>query len=57
MLIQIHGNLKLMEKYWGGHGKKWVWPFCSQVFKVGCMSRRNEWDKLIFGVLIQIQES
>ena len=25
--------------------------------KIGSMSRENEWDKLIFGVLIQIQES
>ena len=25
--------------------------------KIGCMSRRNEWNKLTSGVLIQIQES
>ena len=25
--------------------------------KTGCISRKNKWNKLIFGVLIQIQES
>ena len=30
MLIQIHENLKLIEKYWGVLGQKWVMPFCSQ---------------------------
>ena len=29
------------------------WKLCPQ----DCMSRKNEWNKLIFGVLIQIQES
>ena len=41
----------------GRHGQKWVWPLCSQDSKIGCMSRKNEWNKLIFGVLIQIHES
>ena len=25
MLMQIHRNYKLIEKYWFGHGQKWVW--------------------------------
>ena len=29
----------------------------TQDSKIGCMSRRKESNKLIFGVLIQIQES
>ena len=40
----------------------WAWSRMGvatlfQDSKIGCMSRRNEWNKLIFGVLIQIQES
>ena len=57
MLIQIRRNKKLIKKYWGGSGQKWMWTLCSQDSKIGSMSRRNEWNKLIFSVLIQIQES
>ena len=46
-----------MENYWGGHGEKWVWPLWSQDTKIGCISRRNQRNKLICGVLIKIQES
>ena len=42
---------------WEWAWSKWVWPICSQDSKIGYMSRRNEWNKLIFAVLIQIQES
>ena len=45
-------KLKLVEKYWGGHGQKRVWPLWSKGTKIGCISRRNEWNKLIFGVFI-----
>ena len=24
MLLQFHVNYKLIKKYWGGHGQKWV---------------------------------
>ena len=47
----------MIEKYWDGHGGKCVWLLFSQDFKIGCVSRRNEWNKLIFDVLMQIQES
>ena len=40
-----------------GMVKKWVWPLCSQDSKIGCISRRSEWNEFIFGVLIQMQES
>ena len=50
MLKQIHEKQKLIEKYWGGHGQKQVWPICSQDSKIGCMSRKNEINKLIFAV-------
>ena len=52
MLIQIHGNLKLIEKSLGGHGQKWVrplWSWDSQIAFVsiiGC-------NKLVFCMLIQ----
>ena len=32
--------------YWGGRGQIWVWH-SSQDSKIGWMSRRNEWNKLI----------
>ena len=40
----------------------WAWSKMSvatlfQVFKIRCMSKWNEWSKLIFGLLIQIYES
>ena len=42
MLIQIHGQQKLIEKYWGGRSQKWVWTLCFQDSKIGCMLRKNE---------------
>ena len=54
MLIQINGNLKLVEIYWGRHGRKWLWPLWSKDTKIGCISKRNQWNKLVFGVLIKI---
>ena len=50
-------NLKLVEKYWSGHGQKWVWKLWSKDTKIGCISKRNKYNKLVFGVLIKIQES
>ena len=41
MLIQINGNQKLIEKYWGGLGQKWVWSLRSKDTKIGCVSKRN----------------
>ena len=34
MLVQIHGNWKLIEKYWVGRGQKRMWPLWSQGTKV-----------------------
>ena len=57
MFIQIQGNEKLIEKYWGGRDQNWVWSLWSQDFKIGCMSRGKQWNKLIFDVFILIQEN
>ena len=35
------------EKYWCGRGQKWVWLLWSQDTESGCISRRNQWSKLI----------
>ena len=46
MLMQIHGNFEVgVVKNWFGH-----W---SQDSKIGFISK-NQWNKLIFGMLIQI---
>ena len=56
MLIHIHGNQKLTEKFWGGCAQKWVWLLCSLDSNFGCISKRNQWSKLFFfGVLMRIQ--
>ena len=47
-------KLKLIKKILGGCGQKWVWLPWSHDTKIGCISRRNEWSKLILGVLIKI---
>ena len=39
-LIEIHGNWKLIEIYWGGWGEKWLWPLISEDFNIGSISRR-----------------
>ena len=48
MLIQSHENQNLSEKYWGGCDQKWARSLQSQDSKTGCISRRNQWNKLIF---------
>ena len=37
MLIQIHINYKLIQKFLGGSSQKWVWPLWSQDTKIGCI--------------------
>ena len=32
----------------GGYGQKWVWPAWSQDSKIGCISKMNRWNELIF---------
>ena len=57
LLRQIHGNYKLIEKYCSRRGQKWVWPLLSEELRIGCISSSNQWNKVTFDVLIQIQES
>ena len=33
----------MIEKCWGWHGQKWVWPLWSQDSKIGCISRNYFW--------------
>ena len=42
VLMQIHRNLKLTEKYWRGPGWKQVWPLWSQDTKIGSISKSNQ---------------
>ena len=52
--IELQGNEKMIETYWGKRGQKWVWLLWSQDSKIGGMSRGKQWNKLIFGLFIQI---
>ena len=45
---------KLFESFWGWHGQKWVWLVMWCDFKIDCIWRMNRWNKLIFGILMQI---
>ena len=49
---------KFMEtKHWDGFSQKWVLPLCSQNPRIGFISKRNKWGKLIFCILIQTHEN
>ena len=50
-------KLKLIKIFFGVCGQKWVWPVWSQDSKIGCISRMNWWNELIFCMVVQIQES
>ena len=50
-------KLEAGQKILGGHCQKWVWPVWSQESKIGCISKMNRRKKLIFYMLVQIQES
>ena len=50
----ISENLKLIEKYWGGYGQKWVQSPFSSNCKIGS---KTGWKKLSFCMHLQIQES
>ena len=50
-LIEIKSWLKNIGV---GVVKKWVWSLWSQDTKIGCISRRNQWNKLALGMLIKI---
>ena len=56
VLIQIHANLKLIQKVLGGRGQKRVWAILVQGSKIECISLRNWQSKLIFSILLQIQK-
>ena len=55
MVIQIHIDLKLTKIFWSGYGQNWLWPVWSWDIKIGCVSRMNWWDELIFCMLVEIQ--
>ena len=58
MSMPIHKNLKIISNFLGRHSQEWLWPFQSRESKIGCISRMNRWNKLIFFcMLIQVQES
>ena len=41
----------------GGHGQKWWWPVWLHKSKIDRVSRMNKLSKLIYSMLVQIQES
>ena len=45
--LQIHGNWKLNQKYWGRVCQKWLWPLRFQDSQTGSISRRNWWKKVL----------
>ena len=47
----------MLKIFLGGHGQKWVWPVWLRDSKIDCISRMNRWNKLIFCMQVQIQES
>ena len=49
MSMQIQ-KLKVDWNILRWHGQKWVCPLWSQDAKSGSIARRNQWNKLIFGV-------
>ena len=57
MLIQIHINEKLIERFLAGHGQKWVWPTWFWDSKIECIRKRNRSNKLILCMLIQIPKN
>ena len=41
----------------GGNGQKWECLIWLQESKIECISGMNSWNKLIFYMMLQIQES
>ena len=50
-------KIKSWSKFLVVNGQKWVWPVWSWDSKFYCISKMNRWNKLIFWLLLQIQES
>ena len=45
-------QIKYWKILWGGHSQNWLWPVWSRFF----ISKINRWYKLIFCILVKIQE-
>ena len=45
------------QKFLVGYGKKWAQPVWSEDSGIERNSRMNRWNKLIFCMLVEIQES
>ena len=57
----LHDNtdsqkLKAYQNFLGGHGQVLLWPASSWDSKINCISEMNWWNKLVFCMLVQIQE-
>ena len=50
-------KLNADEKVFGRNDQKWVWPDLSQGSKTDCVLKKSRWNKLIFCMLVQIQEN
>ena len=47
----------LINNLLGGNGQKWECLIWLQESKIECISGMNSWNKLIFYMMLQIQES
>ena len=43
--------------FWVGICQKWVWTIWSWNSKIDCISKVNRWNKVIFFMMVRIQES
>ena len=50
---KLKADQKFIEWAWS----EWVWLVWSRDSKINCISKLNRWNKLIFCILVQIQES
>ena len=51
-------KLEVDQNFFGrGHGQKWMWPVWPWDSKTDFICRMNKWNKLVFCMLVQIQES
>ena len=48
-------KLKVDQKFFDGCGQQWLWPVWSRDSKIGCISRTNRWNELIFCMVMQMQ--
>ena len=58
MLMQIHKSQKLIKSFLDRHGQEeWLLPVWSWNSKIDYISKMNRWNKLIFCMLVQIEEN